>query len=929
MGPSSGTIMGRLEPPAFAAVDYEGLWFGKLTRAFKPEFLHHHTVILNGATNAEEYGKLIHWDDHPDAEEWVRTRKQYLPGDALLVLEMQERLMKFLVECCHQILHEISPEKMISDEYPVQPEPTLKTDSDATGFVSLAVITAEAPYKRPAGLDLSRLATVLEARMLTAEDHIWALREDPAYFSEQFREMLDHREEMLPDTKGNSHPVLEPYRINTLWSRFALDQAVEGPAEQLEHSHFAAPPIRNRFVRLPPPDPYTLEMNVIRRSESKITYVEKQVMYLIQTMWEDSWGLFIARLPLTVDELDRLLQSDRNADALISAHVARILGDFAIIGHCLKQLELYQPWAAQFDQVINTNIEVYQQAWGLVRGNYGQLNEAFLQGELDEAARLAEPSGGKFAYPYSKRRTKEKVDTLRRAEANLDIVWAKIDQVTKKHVTDFEKTYVHHFLSQPRTLRRTAEWVEPTQTDSKVELITSKDLWELSKPLSKLFLDEPAQEPKKFKPEDKSKTKVKTKGDPTEPATTQEATPPADEAEPATEATQPTFAVDAKALKVFRTLFFDPEVTSTPGLIPWNDFLYAMAATGFEIEKLYGSVWQFTPTKLDVARGIHFHEPHPMGKIPFETARRHGRRLARAYGWHGAKCLYMMKETADGHGLFAKELIKAGTRIIHEKPILTVSQAETKTKTEYRCVVDQVADLNDSEKQRLMDLYYNDKKLREFSFLKGQLCPGTDLDAGIVLAKFYTNAASITSGGLECGLFTIFCRMNHSCTPNICWVYDEPTGFMEVYAVRDIDKDEEITNSYIEVAISYQARMKELSNWGFACQCAACEGPDAAKHDERRRRIAKIKGILDIYQDAAKSGDAPKFAEIPKTDLEALRLGEESLALLSDEGLVEQLGVMYGLCAKFAKGAGLHDFAEDYEEMEFEILVITTGEYID
>ncbi|EXA36613.1 hypothetical protein FOQG_11817 [Fusarium oxysporum f. sp. raphani 54005] len=294
-----------------------------------------------------------------------------------------------------------------------------------------------------------------------------------------------------------------------------------------------------------------------------------------------------------------------------------------------------------------------------------------------------------------------------------------------------------------------------------------------------------------------------------------------------------------------------------------------------------------------------------------------------------AKCLYMMKETADGHGLFAKELIKAGTRIIHERPILTVSQAETKAKAEYRCVIDQVADLSDSEQQRLMDLYHNDKKLREFSFLQGQLCPGTDLDAGIVLAKFYTNAASITSGGLECGLFTIFCRMNHSCTPNICWVYDEPTGFMEVYAVRDIDKDEEITNSYIEVAISYQARMKELSNWGFQCQCAACEGPDAAKHDERRRRIAQIKGILDIYQDSRKTDDAPKFAEIPKTDLEALKLGEESLALLSDEELVEQLGVMYGLCAKFAKGAGLYDFAEDYEEMEFEILVITTGDYVD
>ncbi|KAL7758691.1 hypothetical protein ACKLNR_011118 [Fusarium oxysporum f. sp. zingiberi] len=225
---------------------------------------------------------------------------------------------------------------------------------------------------------------------------------------------------------------------------------------------------------------------------------------------------------------------------------------------------------------------------------------------------------------------------MRRAEANLDIVWAKIDQVTQKHVTGFENTCVYELLSRPRTLRRTAEWVEPAKTDSKAESITNRDLWELNKPPSTLFLDEPAQEPKKFKPEIKSKTKVKTKGDPTEPATAEEATPPA-------EATQPKFAVDAKALKVFRTLFFDPEVTTTPGLIPWNDFLYAIAATGFKIEKLYGSVWQFTQTKLDVERGIHFHEPHSMGKIPFETARRHGRRLTRTYGWHGGMFVLLEK----------------------------------------------------------------------------------------------------------------------------------------------------------------------------------------------------------------------------------------------------------------------------------------------
>lgn len=75
--------------------------------------------------------------------------------------------------------------------------------------------------------------------------------------------------------------------------------------------------------------------------------------------------------------------------------------------------------------------------------------------------------------------------------------------------------------------------------------------------------------------------------------------------------------------------------TSTPGEVTWNDFLHAMASTGFAAEKLYGPVWQFSPTNLDINRSIWFHEPHPHGKIPFTVARRHGRTLNRAYGWFG------------------------------------------------------------------------------------------------------------------------------------------------------------------------------------------------------------------------------------------------------------------------------------------------------
>ncbi|PCH02639.1 Hypothetical protein PENO1_036920 [Penicillium occitanis (nom. inval.)] len=126
------------------------------------------------------------------------------------------------------------------------------------------------------------------------------------------------------------------------------------------------------------------------------------------------------------------------------------------------------------------------------------------------------------------------------------------------------------------------------------------------------------------------KTKVKSRGEPTKSANIVEP-----ELNPRIDDAQPLFKVDKRAFKVFSTLFFQPSQSSQPGEIPWNDFLHAMASTAFAVEKLYGSVWQFSPRNSDVERSIQFHEPHPIAKIPFRMARRIGRRLNRAYGWNG------------------------------------------------------------------------------------------------------------------------------------------------------------------------------------------------------------------------------------------------------------------------------------------------------
>ncbi|KAF5245199.1 hypothetical protein FAUST_1854 [Fusarium austroamericanum] len=174
--------------------------------------------------------------------------------------------------------------------------------------------------------------------------------------------------------------------------------------------------------------------------------------------------------------------------------------------------------------------------------------------------------------------------------------------------------------------------LKPEQKKKKGQPSTNTDVSYLIRPVSNLFLDESEQATEKTVPS-KRKAKIKTKG---EPAKTENVvTPPVEAPEPEVVDKQPTFPVDARALKVFRALFYNPEITSSPGEIAWHDFLHAMTSTGFQAEKLYGSVWQFRPSALDFDRGIHFHEPHPKGKIGYRIARRHGRRLERAYGWHG------------------------------------------------------------------------------------------------------------------------------------------------------------------------------------------------------------------------------------------------------------------------------------------------------
>ncbi|KAK0667106.1 hypothetical protein QBC41DRAFT_304643 [Cercophora samala] len=690
----------RHHPSDFAAADKAATNLGLVTRAITPLFLNEHTMIMNGVTNPEDYGKLVTWDDHPDAFEWMASRKQCLPGEGLLILEVQERVLKFLLDFCKAVLQDISRAKMTSDEsYPVRPEPYMKTELETNGFESLAVMAAEAPYRPPARIDFARIELLLEAKVSAAKDHIWALREDPDYFSGEVADVRGHRQEILKDTRGHVHPALRPGRESLftarvvgslmyeaysdleiytelhrqakelrllhqkyadnilpgkdlpsdfldrlLTFRYYLDKAAKGTSRALGRQTPSSPPMRKFFVREPPSDPNSSRILIVGRPAVSKTKLEGQLLWLLGVLWEDGQRLVFAGRSLVLDELQRLLEAEPKAADLISSRVAGTISDATIISQCQRQLDQFQPWAMGYDFAFVPKEEAISKSFESWNKSVSSLVQASKDQNFVGMARLADTSNRRFFYPIDKRKTKENVEALRRAESHLDSFWQALDKVVDAHCDHLRGTAVRALLSEPRALQRTPEWVDevpsvaaPAATGKRQpEKNTNDGVEMLLEPLSTLYFESQkttAVTDHRAKPSPPpAKTKTKTKGQAKEASVG----PPAAGPGPPSTEPSPKIKVDPRSLKVFRTLFFNPGVTSSPGEIPWQDFVHAMTSTGlFSAEKLYGSAWQFQKLDSESHTRIQFHQPHPRGKIPFTNARRMGRRLTRAFGWVG------------------------------------------------------------------------------------------------------------------------------------------------------------------------------------------------------------------------------------------------------------------------------------------------------
>ncbi|GKU22332.1 unnamed protein product [Fusarium langsethiae] len=157
---------GRNTPPIFAAAGWEAVHVGQISEGLNPPYLHGLTMVTNGATTSEEYGDIVRLtDEDPAAECGIYLGFQFWIGERLLILRAQVRITNFVIDLCCQILHKIPPDDLTSSAYSIQPEPSVKTGIDESGYPSKVIMAAEAPYKVPSDLDLDCLASLLKAQM--------------------------------------------------------------------------------------------------------------------------------------------------------------------------------------------------------------------------------------------------------------------------------------------------------------------------------------------------------------------------------------------------------------------------------------------------------------------------------------------------------------------------------------------------------------------------------------------------------------------------------------------------------------------------------------------------------------------------------------------------------------------------------------------
>ena len=256
---------------------------------------------------------------------------------------------------------------------------------------------------------------------------------------------------------------------------------------------------------------------------------------------------------------------------------------------------------------------------------------------------------------------------------------------------------------------------------------------------------------------------------------------------------------------------------------------------------------------------------------------------------------------AKGLGVFATKLIPRGTRILAEKPLLSVNSetdlfAATRRLTpEDRAYLEGLSineNASDSTLQGWIRILWH--------VVRGSWTMPIEPNSGqsrwpslTTVQEYQALRAAFRNNNFDIGdktqaVFREFSRFNHACVPNTQGNFNTALSAFTVHSLRAIEPEEEITLSYIETyATTRGQRQHSLqSGYGFECGCAACDMSKKRARDGERRRVALRERLGRMYAWQKEGGGKRDL----RSELELLR---EMIGVFEAEGLSgRELGTM-------------------------------------
>ena len=186
-----------------------------------------------------------------------------------------------------------------------------------------------------------------------------------------------------------------------------------------------------------------------------------------------------------------------------------------------------------------------------------------------------------------------------------------------------------------------------------------------------------------------------------------------------------------------------------------------------------------------------------------------------------------------GKGLVALEKISKGTRIISEEPIITIPCNVPVSERLRTSICQQVDTLSEHQRQAFLSMH----NIHPFKNAAEQY-----------LGIIRTNSLPTETDGDKGAIFLEACRINHACDNNAQKNWNENIKRHTVHALRDINKGEEITITYIVALKNRKARREALqAKFDFECLCPLCSLPpeQSQESDRRLEEIHRLDGVID------------------------------------------------------------------------------------